>query len=641
MKRSLIVAMAAGLAMVALPARAQDQGAKGHDAPAAQPGARKPVKTQDDLPRHTYTIQGKASEFLMSDAPFKAFVAKVKADTEDDLAKYDIQDPTTLQGYYSVLQQIAIFEGRDDDAIALISKVRSLEGKESKKLMTGQTIQAFVAAKKAGADQAAIDKSFRAALDKNVRSLPYQTVAEELKGAKGRAQIISRELILGSLQGQLDPVIEAQKGELSGDLARGLIGARVTLDFLIPLQPAVADVYGKIISDNEAAKVAAKDIWTPSQVTLTEADKASPVVVGVWDSGTDVSLFPKQLYVNAKEAVNGKDDDGNGFVDDVNGIAFDLDSNATPELLHSTSGLTGDLKVVTKYTKGFMDLQSNVDSPEAADLRKHITSLNKDQVTPFMEDLQLYGNYSHGTHVAGIAAAGNPYARLLPARITFDYHTIPTKTPSIEDAKKEAQAGIRTIEYFKQAGVRVVNMSWGGSRSGIESTLEMKVPGMKPEERAALSREIFKIGKDALEQAMKNAPEILFVVAAGNDDNDNEFSEVLPSGLSLPNMITVGAIDSSGKPTGFTTFGKNVTLYANGFEVESYVPGGEKMKFSGTSMAAPNAANLAAKILAVNPRLTTQQVIELINQGADPMEGHQGRFILNPKKTIELAKKKS
>lgn len=646
MNRSLVLLSAAGIAagisLWAAPARAQDQPAAKPAAKAAapaQPGAKKKINSEDDLPRHTYKIEGKASEFLLSDQPFKEFVGKVKADALNDLETCDIQDPTTLQSYYGLLQQIALYEGQYDQSMEYVAKIRALEQKESKKLMTGQVLGAWVAATKTGAKDAAFESAFKSNLDKSVRALPYAKVAEEIKSAKGRAEIIRKELIIGSLQGQLDPVVEAQNGELSGDLVRGLVGARVTLDNLIALQPAIAEVYSSIIADNEKAKVASKDLWTPTQVTLTETDHASPVAVAIWDSGTDVSLFSQQLWVNPREVVNGKDDDANGFVDDVNGIAWDLDSNPVPELLHATKEMRGELKDVTQYTKGFMDLQSNIDSPEATELKKHITSLNREQVTPFMEDLQLYGNYSHGTHVAGIAAAGNPYVRLLPARLTFDYRTIPLKTPSVADATKEAEAARKTIEYFKQAGVRVVNMSWGGSRKGIEDALEAKVPGMKTEERAELSRKIFNIGKVALEDAMKSAPEILFVVAAGNSDNDNEFSEVLPSGLSLPNMITVGAIDSSGKPTGFTTFGKNVKLYANGFEVDSYVPGGQRMKFSGTSMAAPNAANLAAKILAVNPKLTTQQVIELFSEGGTPMEGHPDRLILNPKKTVELAKK--
>src|SRR4051812_38770444 len=54
------------------------------------------VKTADDLPRHTYHIDQKPSEFILSDKPFTEFVAKVKADAQADLAKYQIEDPTTL-----------------------------------------------------------------------------------------------------------------------------------------------------------------------------------------------------------------------------------------------------------------------------------------------------------------------------------------------------------------------------------------------------------------------------------------------------------------------------------------------------------------------------------------------------------------
>jgi subtilisin family serine protease len=273
-------------------------------------------------------------------------------------------------------------------------------------------------------------------------------------------------------------------------------------------------------------------------------------------------------------------------------------------------------------------------------LRKHMQSLKQEDVSTFLEDLGLFGNYSHGTHVAGISAAGNPFVRLLTARITFDFKQIPQVTPSIEQAKKDAAVAVATIEYFKKAGVRVVNMSWGGSVKDIEGALEQKGAGGTPEERAKLARELFDIGKTALEQAMTSAPEILFVCAAGNSDNDNEFAELIPSGLNVPNMVTVGAIDSSGKPTGFTTFGKNVVLYANGFEVDSYVPGGERMKFSGTSMASPNVANLAGKLVALNPKLSPTEIVQAMKQTGDPLVGYDGRVIINPKRAVEALRGK-
>ena len=58
-------------------------------------------------------------------------------------------------------------------------------------------------------------------------------------------------------------------------------------------------------------------------------------------------------------------------------------------------------------------------------------------------------------------------------------------------------------------------------------------------------------------------------------------------GGSQARLRVVGAVDQAGDPTDFTSGGRNVKVYANGFQVESYVPGGGTMKMSGTSMASP------------------------------------------------------
>lgn len=602
--------------------------------PASQPAGKIPVRSAADLPTHTYTIEGKASEFVQSDAPFKAFIQQVRTNLEGDLAKYDIQDKATLQQYYSQLMAVALLQGRDAEIPAMIEKIREVEGKESKKLMTGQTMLSYLAARKAGGDDAARLATFKKELMQRVAPLPIEKVREELASARGRAQMMSRDLILGQVKSGLDPVVEQSKGVLTGDLAGGLVSLRLALDHMLQLQPGIVEVYGAILDAN---KVERKDLWSPMQVTLTEA--AAPVVVAIWDSGVDTAIFSDRLFTNTKETLNGKDDDGNGFVDDVHGIAFDLWNNPTPELLHPVTDLKNDRALVESYTKGLMDLQANVDSQDSQKLRQYLSGLKAEQVGDFLEDLGLYGNVMHGTHVAGITAAGNPFVRLLPVRVTFDYKQIPQITPSVEEAKKMARTYEQTVAYMKQHGVRVVNMSWGGGLKDVESSLEMKGVGSTPEERAKLAREIFDIGKNALRDAMASAPDILFVAAAGNSDNDNTFADLIPSGLVLPNMITIGAVDSALKPTGFTTFGQNVKLYANGFEVDSDIPGGRRMKASGTSMAAPQVANLAAKVLAKNPKLTTAQVIELITKNASPMPGYEGRYVVNPKKTLDATPK--
>jgi subtilisin family serine protease len=180
-------------------------------------------------------------------------------------------------------------------------------------------------------------------------------------------------------------------------------------------------------------------------------------------------------------------------------------------------------------------------------------------------------------------------------------------------------------------------MSWGGSPKDWESAFELNGAGGTPEERKKLARELFKIERDALYEAMKNAPDILFVVAAGNSDNDVGFDEMLPSGFGLPNMLTVGAVDQAGEETSFTSYGAVVAVHANGFEVESYIPGGERLKYSGTSMASPNVANLAGKLLAIDPNLSVEQVIELIKLGTD--RSANGRLnLINPRRSLALLK---
>ena len=160
-------------------------------------------------------------------------------------------------------------------------------------------------------------------------------------------------------------------------------------------------------------------------------------------------------------------------------------------------------------------------------------------------------------------------------------------------------------------------MSWGGSLADVEDALEENGVG-DADERKKEAREIFDIGRDGLLAALKSAPGILFITAAGNSDNDVNFDEVIPSSFDLPNLITVGAVDQAGDDTSFTSFGKNVSAYADGFEVESPIPGGTTLKLSGTSMASPAVTNLAAKLFALDPSLKPADVIDLIKEGLEP-----------------------
>lgn len=595
--------------------------------------AEKPkITSQDQLPRFEYPIEGKVTTVFTDEAAFEKLATAVRADLEKLLADYDIEDRTTLQGILGTLMALDFKAGHDDAVRARIAQIRDLEAKPALKLTSGVLMESVLDARKIDyASTAAYHAAFARAYAAHINALPYEVVGDVLKSSKASAEIVTESLILGAVESQVQPGVD-KTGTISGDTAQGLISQAVSLAAFVPLRAERAAVLGDYITAHHVDKA---DIWADRNVTLKPGDGLHPVVIGIWDSGIDVEVYKDNLWTNTAEKADGKDDDGNGFVDDLHGIGWDLHSNVDMHLLFPlTAEQQAAYPGMRNMTKGLLDLQASIDSPEAAEIRQHMAQLQPDQVKPFFEDLGLFGNYTHGSHVSGIAANGNPAARLLAARITFDYRTIP-EVPTLEQARKDAEAAFRTVQYFRDHGVRVVNMSWGGSAQGIEGAFEANGVGGTPEERHAKAKEIFDIGKDSLTEAMKAAPEILFVVAAGNSDNDAEFSDLIPSGIDLPNILTVGAVDQAGEETSFSTFGSNVDVHANGFEVPSKLPGGEEMKYSGTSMAAPNVANLAGKLLAVKPDLTTSQLVSLITLATD--RSADGRInLINPKRSFEL-----
>jgi len=587
-----------------------------------------------DLPTYTYTLPAKPSVMVRDPAAVLALADAIEKDIRSDLANFDIQDVTAVRRMHGTLLTIAMLKGDAAEARRQLAIVRDMEEKPAAKLTTGRITEAVLEARQGPAD--AFDATLRAHLGASLAELPWDVVEDELQGTKAYLEIASEGLVIGGLENSLDPAA-AESGSLSQQFADNILGAAYTLTILLPHKAALHAAYAEVVDAHKAARK--PDIWAERDVILEPASTLTPVRVAVWDSGTDfgIGALGNQAWINDKEiADNGLDDDGNGLVDDVHGIGWTLHGDYTPVLLFPIGETGADPAQFQQYSKGFSDLQANVDSDEATALKAKLSSLPKEEFQPFVEGLGAYGNYAHGTHVAGIAAAGNPAARLMAARMTFDYRIIGDR-PTIAQAYKDAYAMVRTVDYFVEQGVRVVNMSWGGDLSGIEAALEQTGAPGTPEERRALARRIYDIGYKALSEAMRDAPGVLFVTGAGNANNDVNFDEVYPSSIRLPNVLVTSAVDQAGDETSFTSFG-NSEVFANGFEVESYVPGGARLKFSGTSMAAPNVANLAAKLWALHPELTVAQVKHLIIDGADDKQaGERTIRLMNPKRSIELA----
>ena len=185
----------------------------------------------------------------------------------------------------------------------------------------------------------------------------------------------------------------------------------------------------------------------------------------------------------------------------------------------------------------------------------------------------------HGTHTAGtvgavgdngIGVAGvNWRCKLMPLRF-------------LGPSGGYTSDAVLAVQYAAQKGVRVSNNSWGGG--GFSQSLY-----------------------DAIDAA-KSAGH-LFCAAAGNYGANNDASPFYPASYALDNVISVAATDNDDARASFSNYGvASVDLGAPGVSIASTYPGGGYVYMSGTSMATPHVAGVAALVGAQNPGWTYLQV---------------------------------
>jgi hypothetical protein len=593
----------------------------------AQDQVKKTVQSANDLPRFTYPIDGPASALFSADAAtFNAFGAKVRANIDNTLAGYDIRDRGTVRGLLGEKLELQVMAGTDDaGALTTAQQIRALEDKPDQKLLSGVAIGAVIAARteSGAASGDAFLASFQQHYAAALAPLPWGVVGRTLKETKTTYETLTPALLLGAIQANLDPGV-AKTHVLDSDAALMLIHYRFYNNVVVPLRTPGIAVIARLVDTLGKPK---PDIWTARDVTLRGSDKLTPVRIAIWDSGSDVRLFPHQLFTDPSPGVN-----------DPHGLAFDLLGFKSHGYLDSlTPAQQAVLPAALTFLEGYSDLQESIDSPAATAAKKEFASLAPGDVPVLLGNLQLAGFYAHGTHVAGIALRGNPAARLVVGRLTFDYKLTPT-APTEELERRNAADYKAYVDYFRAHHVRVVNMSWAGTPANDETALEKNNIGKDATERKALAQKLFAIDRAGLYAAIKSAPEIVFVCAAGNAGGDAGFSDEIPAGFDLPNLLAVGAVDQAGDETSFTSYGKTVLVDADGYHVESYVPGGGKLRLSGTSQAAPNVTNLAAKLIALDPQLTPRQTIDLIRRGATPSSDGR-RHNIDPQRSVQLLEK--
>jgi Subtilase family len=594
----------AGVAALALPAAAQTN--------------RTVVTNETQLPRVSYPMPTPPSQLVVaSDAAFAPFLRAVESDVDKTLTAYEIRDKATLSDYLATRLAGQVLDGDVAGARVTVGELRAAQSKADRALLAGRLQLAYVTAlAEQKSNGTALNAGFAVADRAAVATLPWSVVQDSVRAASGFEPVATRDQIVGVVGHTLDP-IAAKTGTLDGSSARGLVQARAQL-LLLPLLPTDAKILDAYIAAHNVMK---PDIWSARYVTLRASQIKAPVRIGILDSGVDPHDYPGQMYGGDSAAQHGL-----AFADD--GTPSDSDTYPLP------ANIAADYPKLAELLGGLSDMEAGISSPAASAAQAYMRSLNVAQEEAFEHQMDIIGEYAHGSHVAGIASHGNPGARIVVARFDDNLPNL-TFAPTIDWADRMAANFARIGAFFRENHVRVVNMSWGDQVSEFEQWLARTDTTSDPRAREAKAKQLYATWRSAIANMIANTPGTLFVAAAGNGDNDATFAQDVPASLNYPNLIAVGAVNQAGDATNFTSYGPTVAVYADGFQVPSKIPKGYTVKFSGTSMAAPNVTNLAGKLFALDPALTPTQARALIIEGARPVPGGKLKLI-DPRRTVRL-----
>ena len=204
---------------------------------------------------------------------------------------------------------------------------------------------------------------------------------------------------------------------------------------------------------------------------------------------------------------------------------------------------------------------------------------------------------SHGTHVAGtIAAEGNN--GIGTTGVSWRAKVMPLKFigPTTGYTSDAAQA----LNYAVAEGVKISNNSYGCA--------------------GCFSQTLF----DAVRKA--DAAGHLYVAAAGNDGANNDLTASYPSGYDSANVLSVAATDGTDALANFSNYGfSSVDLAAPGVSILSTLPGNAYGHKSGTSMATPHVAGVAALLKSESPDLDDAELKARILQFAEKEASLKGK----------------
>jgi len=310
-----------------------------------------------------------------------------------------------------------------------------------------------------------------------------------------------------------------------------------------PNDPRYDELYGLDNTGRNGAERDA-DIDAPEAWDITTGEQKT--ITAVIDTGTDIGHpdLRGNVWRNTDEtAGNNRDDDGNGYVDDVNGWDF----------------FNGDNSV---YDAAQGD--------------------------------------EHGTHVSGTVAAQGDNGRGVTG-VNWDGRIMPLKF--LGPTGGTTSDAVKAINYAVDNGANISNNSWGGG--GRSQTL-----------------------KDAITRAGSTGHLVVAAAGNGGSDNrgdDNDRDPFYPASYDNNNVISVAATNSADERASFSNFGsETVDLGAPGVRILSTVPGGGYQKFSGTSMASPHVAGVAALLETRSPGTGAVKLKRSILQNAESVGDLRG-----------------
>ena len=202
----------------------------------------------------------------------------------------------------------------------------------------------------------------------------------------------------------------------------------------------------------------------------------------------------------------------------------------------------------------------------------------------------------HGTHVGGIVGAKRNNGIGMDG-VADNVELMSVR--AVPDGDERDKDVANAIIYSVDNGAKIINMSFGKG---------------------------FVYDKKAVDKAVKYAEKkgVLLVHAAGNSSLDTDVENNYPNKYCkdnrkrkpYSNWIEVGALSWKGAedmPATFTNYGaKNVDVFAPGVDIYSTIPGSEYEPLSGTSMASPVTAGVAALVWSYYPELSVKELRKVL-----------------------------